>query len=118
MGPKLDTITSTEKLSACGTWTRYGASKVANILFAAELARRHPHLTSVSVHPGLITTDLYASNKKSNPLGQIRYGRYWALDNAECREGSVQPALGDCWSHKAGAYERRLLHSGWSTGQR
>jgi NAD(P)-dependent dehydrogenase (short-subunit alcohol dehydrogenase family) len=72
MAPKLDTIISTEKLSACGTWTRYGASKVANILFAGELSRRYPQLTSISLHPGMIATDLYASNKKTNPI--VRYG--------------------------------------------
>ncbi|MFY1634360.1 SDR family NAD(P)-dependent oxidoreductase [Solwaraspora sp. WMMB335] len=34
----------------------YGTSKQANILFAAELARRHPTVTSVSFHPGAVRT--------------------------------------------------------------
>lgn len=42
-----------------GGWVRYGHSKLANILYAAELARRHPQITSVSVHPGVVMTDLY-----------------------------------------------------------
>lgn len=50
---------STEKQIAMGPWLRYGASKAGNILFAAELARRHPELTSVSLQPGLIRTDLH-----------------------------------------------------------
>ncbi|KAJ6598514.1 dehydrogenase with different specificitie [Mycena sp. CBHHK59/15] len=41
-----------------GSWTRYGQSKLANILFAAELARRHPQITSLSIHPGVIQTGL------------------------------------------------------------
>lgn len=43
------------------TWRRYGASKLANLLFARELAARHPEITSVSLHPGVILTDLFAS---------------------------------------------------------
>lgn len=43
------------------TWRRYGCSKLANILFARELAVRYPQITSVSLHPGVILTDLYAS---------------------------------------------------------
>ncbi|KAL6242610.1 hypothetical protein RBB50_010256 [Rhinocladiella similis] len=71
-GPKLDTILSTEKLSTQGPWARYGASKAANIMFAAEFARRYPAFTSVSLHPGMIHTDLYAANSQTNPL--VRYG--------------------------------------------
>ena len=43
------------------TWKRYGQSKLANILFAKEMAERYPSLTTVSVHPGVILTDLYTS---------------------------------------------------------
>lgn len=41
------------------TWRRYGQSKLANILFTRELAARYPQITSVSIHPGVIVTDLY-----------------------------------------------------------
>jgi NAD(P)-dependent dehydrogenase (short-subunit alcohol dehydrogenase family) len=68
MAPPIDTITSTEKLAATGPWTRYGASKAANILFAAELARRYPTFKSVSLHPGMIKTDLYLPNQDINSL--------------------------------------------------
>lgn len=40
-------------------WGRYGNSKLSNVLFARELADRHPQVTSVSLHPGVIFTDLY-----------------------------------------------------------
>lgn len=42
------------------TWRRYGSSKLANILFARELAAQYPQITSVSLHPGVILTDLFA----------------------------------------------------------
>ncbi|MDG6110002.1 SDR family NAD(P)-dependent oxidoreductase [Dactylosporangium aurantiacum] len=39
-------------------WGRaYGAAKSANILFAAEAARRWPDVTSVSFHPGVVRTN-------------------------------------------------------------
>jgi NAD(P)-dependent dehydrogenase (short-subunit alcohol dehydrogenase family) len=72
MAPNLATILSTEKLTKTSPWTRYGASKAANIMFTAELARRYPTLTSVSLHPGMIKTDLYLPNSESNFL--VRYG--------------------------------------------
>lgn len=39
-------------------FTRYGQSKLANLLYAAELAKRYPALLSVSVHPGFVRTDM------------------------------------------------------------
>lgn len=38
-------------------WRAYGAAKAANILFAAEAARRWPDITSVSFHPGVVRTN-------------------------------------------------------------
>jgi NAD(P)-dependent dehydrogenase (short-subunit alcohol dehydrogenase family) len=36
----------------------YSRSKLANLLFTYELARRHPELTVVAVHPGVVRTSL------------------------------------------------------------
>ena len=44
--------------------TRYGQSKLANILFSAELARRYPQIKSISLHPGLVESNL------SNPVAE------------------------------------------------
>lgn len=59
-------MTSTESLLAGSTWHRYGASKAANIFFTTELARRYPEITSVSVHPGAVNSDLYSHAKASS----------------------------------------------------
>jgi NAD(P)-dependent dehydrogenase (short-subunit alcohol dehydrogenase family) len=41
------------------TWTRYGQSKFANILYARALAKHYgDKLLAVSVHPGVVDTDL------------------------------------------------------------
>jgi len=39
------------------SYRAYGGSKGANILFAAEAARRWPEITSVSFHPGVVRTN-------------------------------------------------------------
>ncbi|ORY18700.1 hypothetical protein BCR34DRAFT_553326 [Clohesyomyces aquaticus] len=60
------------------TWRRYGQSKLANILFTNELAARYPQITSVSIHPGVIVTDLYTS-LKSNFILNVLLGFYQLL---------------------------------------
>ncbi|KAL8814340.1 MAG: hypothetical protein Q9223_006424 [Gallowayella weberi] len=60
------------KLYKEGAWTRYGQSKLANILFTKELARRYPEITSAAIHPGVILTDLYSPYQQSNLF--LRYG--------------------------------------------
>lgn len=40
-------------------WSRYGESKLANMLYADALAREYPDILTVSVHPGYIFTDLF-----------------------------------------------------------
>lgn len=64
----LEGMTSTPSLLAGSTWVRYGASKAANILFASELARRHPELLSVAVHPGAVDSDLYSHAKSTSAV--------------------------------------------------
>jgi NAD(P)-dependent dehydrogenase (short-subunit alcohol dehydrogenase family) len=41
-------------------FTRYGQSKLANLLYAKQLAIHHPQLLSASVHPGFVRTDMVA----------------------------------------------------------
>ncbi|KAL4779859.1 hypothetical protein BJX76DRAFT_67162 [Aspergillus varians] len=71
LAPDFETILDQSKLKKCNTHARYGASKAANILFAAELARRYPSLTAVSVHPGIILTDLYGAVRDGNPIAGL-----------------------------------------------
>jgi NAD(P)-dependent dehydrogenase (short-subunit alcohol dehydrogenase family) len=55
-----------------GPWPRYGSAKLANILHSRGLGKHYPCLTCVSLHPGVIKTDLYASTVRDNWF--IRYG--------------------------------------------
>jgi NAD(P)-dependent dehydrogenase (short-subunit alcohol dehydrogenase family) len=64
-------------------WVCYGQSKLANMLYAAELAARHPSITSVSVHPGFINTDLFVNtNFVDRQVTNIFAGGKW-LDTKE-----------------------------------
>ncbi|KAH9875147.1 hypothetical protein J1614_004637 [Plenodomus biglobosus] len=60
------------------TLRRYGSSKLANILFARELAAQYPQITSVSLHPGVILTDLF-NPVRSNILLKIGLWLYGLL---------------------------------------
>lgn len=99
------------------TWRRYGASKLANILYTRSLAEQYPQLTCVSLHPGVILTDLF-QNLRTNVflkigiwlyglLGMILPGHYssaeggalnqtWAatVDKAELVSGAFYKPVG------------------------
>ncbi len=45
-------------LPSSSVWSRYGQSKLANILFAKALATRYDKILSVAVHPGVVDTNL------------------------------------------------------------
>lgn len=67
----IDFATLKTPLASSLTWIRYGQSKLANILFARELARRNPSLTCVAVHPGVVATNLYETVERNRLLGLV-----------------------------------------------
>ncbi|KAK5634275.1 hypothetical protein RRF57_009989 [Xylaria bambusicola] len=56
-GVNFSTLQTTQN-ALLGKLTRYGQSKLANIVYTAEVARRYPQIMCVSVHPGVVKTDL------------------------------------------------------------
>lgn len=54
-------------MASYNTWTRYGISKLSNILFSNELARRYPEIKSIAIHPGSVNTGLSRGLKESYP---------------------------------------------------
>ena len=87
---------SQSQLEECSAWGRYGYSKLANILFARSLAKRYPEILSVSVHPGLVSTDLYNSTQQNNMIMRVMlmFGG-WVRATAE------QGALNQLWTSVA-----------------
>lgn len=47
---------------------RYGQSKLANHLFTTELVNRYPEITTVSIHPGGVMTNLSNEFSKNHPI--------------------------------------------------
>ncbi|KAL0578230.1 hypothetical protein V5O48_003767 [Marasmius crinis-equi] len=55
-GIRFDALREADTISSAAL--RYGQSKLANVLYTNELARRYPNITSVSLHPGVVGTGL------------------------------------------------------------
>ena len=108
---------STMSRLALGAMIRYGQSKLANILFASELARRYPKITAVSIHPGVVITPMnndmdrwnktfvnitgwLVGVKKVQPEQGI-LNQMWAAAGAKkelIRNGGFYRPIGvDCW---------------------
>ncbi|EDN08548.1 short-chain dehydrogenase/reductase, partial [Histoplasma capsulatum] len=100
----LEVMTSTRKLLSENTWTRYGCSKAGNVVLAAQLAHLYPQITSVSLHPGLIMTNLYSATKSSNPL--VKYATALASPLLASEE---EGALNHLW---AIGVEKEMLVNG------
>ncbi|KAI5849155.1 oxidoreductase [Tricharina praecox] len=97
-GIKLDDLQN--HLKNANTGERYGVSKLANILHARELARRYPKITSVSLHPGIIMSDLYNAAVGSNPIMKMWFNTMslvctsvpdGTLNQLFCATGPVKP---------------------------
>lgn len=58
-GWKPDSLTTEAR--DMGAYDRYHRSKLANVLFAREMARRYPGVKTVSVHPGMVNTGIVGS---------------------------------------------------------
>lgn len=57
-GPVLIPFDDLQSSRAFNTFLVYSNTKLANLLFTYELHRRHPELTVVALHPGMVRTDL------------------------------------------------------------
>ena len=68
------------KVADAGTkWQRYGQSKLADILLAKGVAKRYPQITSVSVHPGLVRTQLGGRAESSMLTSLMKMMRWTPL---------------------------------------
>lgn len=67
-GIMFDTLRTTQNMRFMGPWKRYAQSKLSNMLYARELSKRYPHLTSVSVHPGYVSTGLFTEQSLKNRI--------------------------------------------------
>lgn len=137
-GIVFETLRTTQDFGFLGPWTRYAQSKLANILYAAELARRYPRITTVSVHPGVAATDLvvnlsflkralvYVGNLgqvKSSAL-EIVANQLWAAttvcekDNEKIVNGGYYEPVGLLGNHDQSSKSEELAGKLWDWTQK
>lgn len=79
----------------------YGASKLANILFTSEMARRDPQWNTYAVHPGFVDTNIYPRSMR--PFVKLR------LISAEAGAAtSIWCATDESLADESGGYYREL----------
>ena len=90
-----------------GEWIRYGQSKLANLLYTRALAKHHPSVTSVVIHPGVSATGLVDSLTLmqrllvyvTNPLSmltpeQCAWNQQWAATSEQAKSGVYYEPVG------------------------
>jgi NAD(P)-dependent dehydrogenase (short-subunit alcohol dehydrogenase family) len=68
--------------------TAHRQSKLANIVYARELAKRHPNITAVSIHPGVVETALVTE------LGYLRKKFVYVTNTLIGADPVVRPEQG------------------------
>lgn len=86
-GILFDSLKTPQDLGPGSQWARYGQSKLANVIYAAELARRYPAITSASIHPGVVNTDLIS---RLNPADK-EFVEQNTKDRLEPHQGAHSP---------------------------
>lgn len=133
-GITFDALRTTQDIkTSTGSWVRYGQTKLANILYAAELARRYPNITSVSVHPGVIATGLVGNLSLFNKLllyvssiGKMKNpadgacNQLWAAtgDKKEIVNGEFYEPVGVPGKHDAESKNEELAGKLWEWTQK
>ncbi|KAJ5608048.1 hypothetical protein N7537_004667 [Penicillium hordei] len=120
-GIVFDKLKTTQDIAFGGPWVRYGQSKLANLIYARELAKRFPAITSVSVHPGVVETGLVSNlGIKEKILVYVitwwiilqphegAFSQIWAatVDKAEIRNGGYYEPVGKLMDRKLDARAR------------
>ncbi len=115
---------------------RYGQSKLANILFASEMAKRYPSITTVAVHPGVVDTNLYQTMNGSwmgfwGLFGKVqRYiytsvedgakNQLWAataprgIEQGQVKSGEYYVPVGIAGQGTKSAYDQELAEKLWT----
>ena len=71
------------------TYVRYGQSKLANVLFARQLAKMYPQFTVAAIHPGLVQTNLLAGATGTGFLLGMIIGRVVSFFKVPVEQGVV-----------------------------
>lgn len=86
---------------------KYGQSKLANLYFTQELAKRHQDIVCVAVHPGLVRTNITTNTEEGSKVMSWVFGlmkRFVFVDARTGALGQVWAAAGAKGEVKSGAY--------------
>ncbi|KAG9256196.1 uncharacterized protein F5Z01DRAFT_497553 [Emericellopsis atlantica] len=109
---------------------RYMQSKLANVLYAREFAKRHPSVKTVSLHPGEVDTELYSREpgddfvvylqkevapKRVVPVNEGVKHELWAMTVAdeELDNGAYYEPIGIKGRLEKGAADNELASKLW-----
>ncbi|KAL1902195.1 hypothetical protein Cpir12675_000095 [Ceratocystis pirilliformis] len=111
-----------------GAYPRYGQSKLANILFARQLAVVHPQIKSVSVHPGIVRTNLMngttgtfwllhrvssLANNLFTPVDKGALNQLWAATSKDVVNGEYYTPVGVLGGGNSYANDLELAKKLW-----
>ncbi|KAK5043295.1 hypothetical protein LTR13_001066 [Exophiala sideris] len=113
-----------------GSLERYGQSKLANILWARELARRYPQFTVAAVHPGVVNTNLLSGATDAPFWARMLFGtmrkvgfiasaetgvkkQLWAAVASDVRSGQYHEPVGVSGKGSAKATDDELAKRLW-----
>ncbi|KAL5612147.1 hypothetical protein BROUX41_000309 [Berkeleyomyces rouxiae] len=114
--------------NATAAYTRYGQSKLANILFARQLAVAYPQIKAVSVHPGIVRTNLMngttgtfwlvhrvtsLANNLFTPVEQGVLNQLWAATAKDVINGEYYTPVGVLGGGSASANDIELAKKLW-----
>ncbi|KXJ89472.1 hypothetical protein Micbo1qcDRAFT_165556, partial [Microdochium bolleyi] len=94
-GIAFDTLKS--PAAEISTGLRYGQSKLANALYARELARRFPQVTAVSLHPGVVRTSLGDTASANSWIARVAVALFSTFAGVDVQTG----ALNQLWAATA-----------------
>jgi NAD(P)-dependent dehydrogenase (short-subunit alcohol dehydrogenase family) len=100
------TLRTEQKRWVGGGHLRYAQSKLANALYAVELAHRYPQILSVSLHPGLVDTPILTNigTPLKVLLSVIQYVGFAKLRPDEGAHNSLWTATKERGMVKSGTY--------------
>ncbi|KAJ5770963.1 uncharacterized protein N7511_003014 [Penicillium nucicola] len=106
--PKAGILLSQVKtpLNEISTVARYGHSKLANIYFTKSYAKKYPSIKSVSLHPGLVRTNI-GGDMKANPLLVFVFKLFSSVASVDIPTGTLNQlwaSTADSGAVKSGAY--------------
>jgi NAD(P)-dependent dehydrogenase (short-subunit alcohol dehydrogenase family) len=127
-GIAFDGVKTTQDFGPGSQWARYGQSKLANVLYPSELARRYPSITSVSLHPGAVNTDLigrlkpdekelvYQANKVILEPHEGVYTTCWCATtkHSGLKNGELYLPVGQLGEHSKESSDKELAERLWT----